>query len=338
MDAAVLAGLGGCLPGRAIGNAEIAAALSTTDEWIRTRTGIHERHRAAPGTGTGELAAAAGRAALTSAQEASADLLIVATVTPDQRCPATAPQTAARLGLGVIPAYDINAVCSGFLYALAAGRAAILAHQADRVLVIGADTMSTVLDDQDRDTAVIFGDGAGAVLLRRGRPDEPGALAAVELGSDGDNARLAEIAAGGSRLPDRDRQLPYGQHRLRMDGRTMFAHAVRRMAVSCESVLDRTGWTTDSLDAFIGHQANQRILDALAARLGIPAQRCHGNIRTVGNTAAASVPLAMVDAALGQDVPRGSRTLLTAFGSGLTWGSATLTWPDCRVTDPRPTA
>ncbi len=327
---AVLAGLGMCLPPRVVTNDELAARLDTSDAWIRQRTGIAARRRAEPGTGTSDLAVAAGAGALRSAGGPGADLVIVATTTPDRRCPATAPEVAHRLGLGDVPAFDLAAVCSGFVYGAAAAAAFIGAGLYRSVLVIGAETYSTIIDPEDRDTAVIFGDGAGAALFRRGTRLEPGAVYGVELGSDGAGADLVAIAAGGSRLPDTRPDMPGELRFFRMRGREVYRHAVHHMTASARAALARAGWSAEQLAGFIGHQANQRILDTVADRLGIPAQRCFGNIRDVGNTAAASIPLALADAVARDAVAPGGRGLLTAFGGGLTWGSIALTWPAAR--------
>jgi 3-oxoacyl-[acyl-carrier-protein] synthase III len=328
---AVLAGLGSCLPPRSVTNDQLARTLDTSDQWIRSRTGIGARRVADPDTSTSDLAVAAGAAALHSADVDRADLVIVATTTPDRRCPATAPEVAFRLGLGTVPAFDLAAVCSGFVYATAAAAALIGSGMYASVLVIGAETYSRIIDPLDRDTAVIFGDGAGAALLRRGDGAEPGAVLAVDLGSDGEGSDLVAIAAGGSRSPYLDgtttTTTPRELRHFRMNGREVYAHAVRRMTASSQAVLERAGWTAGQLAGFIGHQANQRILDAVADRLAIAPDKRFGNIREVGNTAAASIPLALADAAARQAVKPGGRTLLTAFGGGLTWGSIALTWP-----------
>lgn len=327
---AVAAGLGSSLPPETVANHDLAERLDTSDEWIRTRTGIAARRRADPWTTTGDLAVAAGRAALVSAGGESPELVVLATTTPDRRCPATAPEVAHRLGLGEVPAFDLSAVCSGFVYATGVADAVIRSGLYRSVLVIGAETYSRIIDPEDRDTAVIFGDGAGAVLYRSGDPAEPGAVHGVELGSDGGGADLVAIAAGGSRLPNVFPDMPRDLRFFRMNGREVFRLAIRRMTASAEAVLRKVGWPAGELDAFIGHQANQRILDAVAERLGVPAERRFGNIREVGNTAAASVPLALAHAAAASAAPVGGRTLLTAFGGGLTWGSIALTWPEAR--------
>ncbi|MEU7486035.1 beta-ketoacyl-ACP synthase III [Streptomyces sp. NPDC042319] len=328
---AVVHGIGACLPPRVVSNDEVTrrGVLETTDQWIRSRTGIARRRQADEGVSTGDLAVAAGRAAEASAR-CRADLVLVATTTPDRRCPATAPEVAHRLGLGPVPAFDLAAVCSGFVYGVAVATALVKSGVCARPLVIGAETYSTIVDPLDRDTAVIFGDGAGAVLLRAGHTREPGGVIAVDLGSDGAGSDLIAIAAGGSRRPDTSARLDRGTRYFRMRGREVYGQAVRRMAESSQAVLDRADWRPESVGAFIGHQANQRILDSVADRVGIPAACRHGNIRDVGNTAAASIPLALADTARRKAVRPGARSLLTAFGGGLTWGSIALRWPAAR--------
>ncbi|MEU6058245.1 beta-ketoacyl-ACP synthase 3 [Streptomyces sp. NPDC047097] len=326
---AVLTGVGSCLPERVVRNTdEPFARLDTSDEWIRSRTGIESRRWVEEGTSTGDLAVRAGAAALRSAAAESVDLVVVCTTTPDHHSPATAPWVAARLGLGPVPAFDLAAACSGFTYALAAGRAWITAGMARTVLLIGAETLSTITDPDDRGTAVVFADGAGAVVLRAGEADEPGAVLATRLGSDGTQVDLAVIAAGGSRRPAPERPDERGERCLRMRGPQMFSHAVRRMTEVSRGLLEGVGWPAGDVEAFIGHQANQRILDKVAELVGVPAAACLGNIRTVGNTSSASIPLVMDEAVRDKAVPAGARTLLTAFGGGAVWGAAALTWPD----------
>ncbi|GAA2471399.1 beta-ketoacyl-ACP synthase III [Streptomyces mauvecolor] len=325
---AVVTGIGSCLPDRAVTNDEVIADghLDTTDGWLRTRTGIARRHRAGAATSTGDLAVAAGRAALESDGGRPPDLLLLATSTPDHPCPATAPDVAHRLGLGTIGAYDLAAVCSGFLYAMATATALLRGGLSPSALVIGADTYSTIIDPHDRDTAALFGDGAGAVVLRPGPAHTPGAIRAAHLGSDGSEHPLITIPGGGSRHPHPLPQ-PTTDHYFHMHGREVYAHAVRRMTQSARTCLDHADWPVESLGAFIGHQANQRILDSVAQRLGIPPENRFGTIHETGNTAAASIPLVMAAAAPHTSLAPGDRTLLTAFGGGLTWASIALTWP-----------
>lgn len=322
--AAVIRGLGVYAPPRIVTNEELAQRLDTTDEWVRTRTGIAQRHVADAGTSTGDLAAEAGIRAVKSAGGHEPDAVIVATTTPDRLCPATAPEVATRMGVRHVAAFDVGAVCSGFVYALAAGAGLIAAGIAQRVVVIGAEAIGRFLNPEDRSTSVIFGDGAGAVVLGAGDPDELGALGPFDLGSDGAGADLIAVPAGGSRRPGSDATIDAADHYLQMDGREVYRHAIPRMVESCKVVLNQAGWPIDSVDRFVGHQANARILDGVADRLGIAADRRVVNIDRYGNTAAASIPLALADAQL----QPGHRVLLTAFGGGLTWGSTLLHWPD----------
>ncbi|MEV8088991.1 beta-ketoacyl-ACP synthase III [Streptomyces nigra] len=325
--AAVLAGVGGFVPPRVVTNEELSRRLDTSDTWIRTRTGIAERRVVDAGTSTGDLAVEAGGRALKNAGADGADLVVVATTTPDRPCPATAPTVAARLGLTGVPAYDVAAVCSGFLYALQAGASAVTAGFADRALVIGAESYSTILDPEDRTTSVIFGDGAGAVLLRAGERTEPGAVLDVHLGSDGAMADLITVRGGGSEERSRGGTPRPEDRYFRMDGKSVFFAAVRRMAESSRTVLARTGWEMEDVDRLVAHQANVRIIHAVAEQLGLPPERAVLNIERVGNTSAASIPLALADGLADGTLRQGDRVLLTAFGGGATWGSATLVWP-----------
>lgn len=337
--AAAIRGLGTCLPPLVLTNDEVArrGGLDTSDHWIRSRTGIARRHRAADDISTGDLAVAAGRAALESAGTAEADFVLLATSTPDRRCPATAPEVAYRLGLGTVPAIDLGAVCSGFVYGLAAASAFMAAGLCRRPLLIASETYSRIVDPLDRESAVIFGDGAGAVLIGPADPGEPGTICATDLGGDGSRSDLIAIAGGGSRLPGNGAVLDRDHRYFRMRGREVYGQAVRRMHESSLAVLRRAGWPADRIEAFIGHQANQRILDSVADRLGIDPRHRYGNIHDVGNTAAASIPLAIAATATRAAVRPGAPTLLTAFGGGLTWGSIALRWPEVRPAHSAPT-
>lgn len=326
--AAVLTGLGSWLPPTVVTNHDLSARLATTDEWIRTRTGIRQRHVIDPGTSTAVLAVEAGGRAMKSAGRDDVDAVVLATTTPDRPCPATAPEVASRLGLTGVPAFDVGAVCAGFVYALATGAGLIGAGIADRVLVIGADSYSTILDPNDRTTVAIFGDGAGAVVLAAGEADEPGALGHFDLGSDGDNAELIMIPAGGSRQRASGRAARASEHYFTMQGKAVFRHAVERMAESARLALAGAGWSVADVDRFVCHQANSRILAALVERLGLSADRAPANIDRVGNTAAASIPLLLADASAGGALRPGDRVLITSFGGGLAWGSTTLRWPE----------
>ena len=324
---AVVVGLGTSVPSTVITNAVLAAGLDTSDAWIRSRTGIAARHVAEKGVATGDLAVEAGAQALKASGQASADAVILATMTPDRPCPATAPVVAARLGLESGLAFDLNAACSGFVYGLATATGLLTAGIVSRVLLIGADVMSRTVDPSDRNTAVLFGDGAGAVVLARGDAGDDGALGPFDLGGDGDLADLLSIPAGGSRRPADHQSIDERAHFLQMDGKQVYRQAVAGMAASCRRVLDSAGLAASDVDHLVAHQANARILAAVADRLGISESRRVCNVDRFGNTTAASIPLALADLAAASPKP-GARVLITAFGAGLSWGSVLLRWPD----------
>ncbi|MFJ5233124.1 beta-ketoacyl-ACP synthase III [Kitasatospora sp. NPDC088391] len=325
--AAVIAGIGSWVPPRVVTNEDLSRQFDTDDEWIRTRTGIATRHFVEPGTATSDLAVEAGARALKSAGGPPPGALVLATTTPDRPCPGTAPEVATRLGLDHIAAFDVSAVCTGFLYGLATGAGLIASGQADRVLVIAAEAFSTLLSPTDRTTSVIFGDGAGAVVLRAGDPDEPGALKAVDLGSDGSGVDLITVRAGGSRQRSSGLPPAVEDTYFSMDGHPVFMQAVLRMAASSRTVLQRVGWGVEDVDRLVGHQANLRILHAVADQLKLPREKAVVNLDKVANTAGASIPLALADAAAEGFLRPGQRVLMTAFGGGLTWGSAAVEWP-----------
>lgn len=314
---AVICGIGCWLPPRAVTNAELCARLDTTEDWITSRTGIHARRVAGPELSTADLAAEAGARALKSAGDQQVRALVLATTTPDRTCPATAPEVAARLGLTGVAACDVAAVCTGFLYALATGTGLIAAGHADRVLVVAAERFTTLLDPHDRTTVPIFGDGAGAVVLRRGTAAEPGAVGRIVLGSDGEQRDV--IGAGAD------------DGYFRMQGRAVFRQAVERMAEAGRAAAGAAGWRIDDVDRLIAHQANARVSAALAGELGIPAERHPQNIQEVGNTAAASIPILLAQATAQGTVSPGDRVLMTAFGGGLTWGATTVVWPEVKT-------
>jgi len=330
-SAAVLCGLGGYLPGRVVTNTELAEVLDTTDDWIRSRTGITKRHWISETQATSDLAVEAGRRALASAGQPEVDLVLLATTTPDFPCPATAPEVAARLALGNVAAYDLSAVCAGFVYALASAAGSIMAGAARTALVIGAESYSTILDPADRSTSVIFGDGAGAIVLRGGERSEPGALLAFDLGSDGAGRSLITIPAGGSRRTAAGVAEQIERPYFRMAGREVFTHAVQRMSQSCAAVLDEVGWSRSSVDRVVAHQANIRILHSVSDALSMDRSKHVVNVDQVGNTSSASIPLAMEYGVHSERLQAGQRILLTAFGGGFAWGSAALRWPDLRL-------
>ena len=326
--AAVLAGLGAVVPPGIVTNDELAQRLDTSHEWIHSRTGISARRVAAPGVATSDLAVEAGARALASAGVAGVDLVVLATATPDHPLPGTAPAVASRLGLEGVAAFDVAAVCSGFVYALSVGTGAIAAGIADRVLVIGAEVFTSIVDPDDRDTVPIFADGAGAVVLRAGDADEDGALLGFDLGSDGAHADLISVPGGGSAQRSGGRPVDPDSTWFRMQGRAVYRHAVARMTESTRAVLKQAEWEVADVDALVGHQANARILAAVADGVGVARERAVVAIEHVGNTSAASIPLALVHAQTAGRLSPGHRVVLTAFGGGLTWGSAALTWPD----------
>ncbi|MCL6739242.1 beta-ketoacyl-ACP synthase III [Streptomyces neyagawaensis] len=324
---AVLTAVGGYLPPTVVTNEDLAGQLDTSDEWIRTRTGISRRHRAAPGTATSDLAAEAASQAMRCAGMDSVDVVILATTTPDRPCPATAPTIAAKLGLGPVAACDVSAVCSGFLYGLATASGLIVADLAETVLVIGAETYSSLVHPDDRSNAVLFGDGAGAVVLRSGETGELGALGPFDLGSDGSGRDLITVRAGGSEQWAEEPGSRMRDAYFSMSGREVFRNAVQHMNRSARRVLDKADLDADQVDWLVGHQANARILRSLTDSLGIPEERSISNIDLVGNTAAASIPLALEHGHREGLLKPGDLVLLTAFGGGLTWGSTLLTWP-----------
>ena len=321
---AVICGLGSWLPPRIVTNDELATRMDTSDEWIRTRTGIGSRHIVDAGLSTSDLAAQAGARAMDCAGVKDVDVVVLATTTPDRTCPATAPLVAHRLGLTGRPAFDVSAVCTGFLYALSVAAGLIASGAAEQVLVVGAEAFSTIIDPADRTTGVLFGDGAGAVVLRAGDPAEPGAIGWVELGSDGSLADIITVRAGGAE--QRSSSDP-ADHYFSMRGQEVFTHAVKRMSQAATTALAKAGWQAGQVDRLVGHQANLRILQAIGERMDISAERIVVHLDRVGNTAAASIPLALDHAAGTGDLFPGARVVLAAFGGGATWGATALTWP-----------
>lgn len=318
-----VAGLGIRLPDRVVTNDDLAQVLDTSDEWIRTRTGIRERHVAAPEEATSDLAAGAAAAALADARIDVEDVaaFIVATTSPDHPVSATAPLAAAKLGSNA-PAFDLNAACSGFVYALRVGAGLV---DGGPVVVVGAETLTRMVDPEDRSIAVLFGDGAGAVVLVR---DEQARLGPFTWGSDGAGASMLWTPSGGSRRPFDAEVLADRSYYLSMRGGDVYRNAVPRMAESARAVLEAAGLGIEDVTLLVGHQANVRILDAVASRLGIAGERAHVALDRHGNTSAASIPLALADARDQGRLHDGDTVLLTAFGAGLTWGACLLTWKE----------
>lgn len=318
-------GIGSALPPRIVTNFELEKTVDTTDEWIRTRTGISERRVADESITTSDLAAQAALAAMhdagTRAEEI--DLIVVATVTPDAPLPATACYTQAKLGAMQAAAFDINAGCTGFVYALAVGSQFVSSGIYKRVLVIGAEILSRVLDWNDRSTCVLFGDGAGAVVL--GPVPEGHGLLNFRLGADGTLGDLLAIPAGGAKMPATVETVQNRQHYVKMlSGNETFKFAVRVMGEVTAQALDDIGLTKNDLDFLIPHQANWRIIEAARKRFDLPEDRVVVNIDRYGNMSAASVPVAMEEAVRSGRLKRGDLTALVAFGAGLTYGAAIL--------------
>jgi 3-oxoacyl-[acyl-carrier-protein] synthase-3 len=325
---AVITGIGGYVPERVVKNEEIADRLAVTTDWIRDRTGIEQRHFIEPTGATSDLAVEAGRRALDSCGNPKVDFVILATCTPDHTFPATAPNVAARLGLSGTAAFDVNAACSGFVYALAVGAGLLASGAFSTGLVIGADTISTILNLDDKITAPIFGDGAGAVVIRAGGFGERGSLTARTLASDGDLLDIMKTPAGGARQRAPDVPVDVANSYFGMHGQLVYKHAVTKMSAAATEVLAQAGWTVDEVDWMVAHQANRRILMATAKDIGIAPERAVVNVDRVANTSAASIPLALIDAMDAGMLSPGDNVLLVAFGGGATWAAAAMTWPD----------
>jgi len=319
-------GLGASIPEKVITNFDLEKMVDTSDEWIRTRTGIRERRVAPEGQTTSDLALAAARQALAAAGLTAErlDLIIVATVTPDMPFPATACLVQERLGAHRAAAFDLEAACSGFVYALTTGAQFIQAGVYDYVLVIGAETLSRIVDWTDRSTCVLLGDGAGAVVLGP-VPDDAGILAAY-LGADGSGADLLKQPAGGSLLPASLETVKRRLHFIQMQGREVFRFAVNIMGDAAQKALAQCGLTFADVDLYVPHQANYRIIEASAKRFGLPMEKVMVNIDRYGNTSAASIPVALNEAFRAGRIKSGDIVLLVAFGGGLTWGAAVVKW------------
>lgn len=319
-------GIGSHVPDRILTNADLEKLVDTSDEWILTRTGISERRIVAEGQATSDLAVEAARRALEHAGLSAhdVDLIIVATATPDMPFPAVSNLVQDRIGADHAAAFDLAAACAGFIYGLATGAQFIQSGLYRHVLVVGADALSRMVNWKDRSTCVLFGDGAGAAVL--GPVPEGAGMLSFDLGSDGSGAELLCVEAGGSRLPATAETVEKMQHTIRMNGSEVFKFAVRAIEESTRRALDRAGLTTDDVDCFIAHQANLRILDAAAKRLELPPQRVFTNVHKYGNTSAASVPIAMVEALAEGRFGPGDTLALVGFGAGLSWASTIMTW------------
>jgi 3-oxoacyl-[acyl-carrier-protein] synthase-3 len=323
---AAITSLGRCVPERVVTNADLEKMVATSDEWIRTRTGIERRRYAPPGTPTSTLATAAAKEALErrGVSAADLDLIIVATVTPDMIFPATACIIQDKLGATKAWGFDISAACSGFLYALTMGAQFVQNGKHDKVLVIGADVMTSILNFEDRSTCVLFGDGAGAVLLE---PREDGTgLIDFKHEADGSGACFLNMPAGGSARPTTHETVDQKLHYVQQQGQHVFKYAVRKFAETSQCLLAKNGVKTDDVDLFVAHQANLRIIDAAKERLGLPEEKVVKNIQDYGNTTAGTIPLALGTALDQKRLKKDDLVLLASVGAGFTVGSALLRW------------
>ncbi len=343
-----ITGLGVHLPSKIVTNDDLAAALDTSDQWIQQRTGIRERRVAEPGLCSSDLGVPAAERALADAglSPESVDLVITATVSPDQIMPATAARVAFETGCVNAGAFDVSAGCTGFVYALAMAAGAVAGGLHENVLVVGAEVISRILDWDERATAVLFGDGAGAAVVsampplpaRGGRAPATGSPAApaqggilgFDLGNDGSGIDILSVPAGGSRLPASHATVDEHQHFMKMNGREVYKFATRVVVGSAGRVLERCGRTVEEVDLFVPHQANLRIIEAASKKLGIPRNKICTNLQRYGNTSCASIPLCLHEARAEGRLREGDLVLLMGFGAGLTWGACLLEWGERR--------
>ncbi|MCA8978167.1 MAG: ketoacyl-ACP synthase III [Planctomycetes bacterium] len=318
-------GVGSYLPRDILSNHDLEQTIDTTDEWIFARTGMRNRRIAAADEATSDLAAAAARAALLDAglEPGEIDLILVATVTSDHVCPSTAAIVQHRIGAIHAAGFDIAAGCTGFVNALSTARQFIVSGAYRHVLVVGAEKLSSILDYRDRETCVLFGDGAGAAVLG---PEAGGAILDCQLGMDGSNAETISVPAGGSRQPASAATVAERRHFVRLEGRKVFRFAVAKFCSEIEGLARRNRIEVRDIDWIVPHQANQRIIEAAAERLGYPMAKIVSNVEHYGNTSSASIPIAMAEAKRDGRIRPGQLVATVAFGSGLTWGSALLRW------------
>jgi 3-oxoacyl-[acyl-carrier-protein] synthase-3 len=322
---ATITGVGSSLPPRLVPNTWFEDKVDTNDEWIRDRTGIEARHFVEDGVDTSDLVVDAARAAMETAAITPdrLDMIVVATVTGDTLFPATAVWAQEKMGVRC-PAFDVNAACAGFSYGLASATAFVQAGMADTILLVGAEIFSRILDFTDRTTSILFGDGAGAVIVQAS--DRPGIEGTV-LGADGTAADILMMPAGGTRKPASRETVAARDHTIRMPrGREVFKRAVTEMAAACRELLEKSEHTPADVDVLIPHQANARIMIAVAERLGISAERSVLDVAEVGNTSAASIPIALARAWNAGRIKEGDLVLFTSFGAGLTWGATLVRW------------
>ncbi|MBA3658266.1 MAG: ketoacyl-ACP synthase III [Gemmatimonadales bacterium] len=324
---AEIASVGAAVPPRAVTNAELSRTLDTSDEWIVERTGIRERHVATAAQSVAMLAAEASRDAMDRAAIRAADIdaIVLGTASPDRLLPSTACDLQALLGAHNAAAFDVSAACPGYLYALTIAEGLIASGQSRTVLVVGAEKLSTITDWEDRSTAILFGDGAGASVVRRSTRAGRGILSTF-IKSDGRLAELLYRPGGGSADPISERVVCSRNHYMKMAGREVFKAAVRTMAEACDEAIRRAGVRPDEIDLLVPHQANIRIIEATAKHAGMPLSKVMINVERYGNTSSASIPLALDQAVTDGRLRSGSLVLLVAFGAGFTWGSAVVRW------------
>ena len=320
-----ITGLGSYVPDHVLTNDDLSTMMDTNDEWIRERTGIRERRIAEPEQALSDLCLPAAREALADAglEGSEIDLIIVATVTPDMAFPSTAAILADRLGASAAAAYDLSAGCTGFMYAVAQGYGMLAGGLAHKVLIVGGDVLSKIMDWSDRSTAVLFGDGAGAVVLER---VADGGFLGFELGADGSGGPQLYLPAGGSRTPASAESVEEGQHFVHMNGREVFKFATRVLVSSAEAVLTECGRSIEDVDVYVPHQANVRIIEHARQKLGIPEEKTVVDVDRYGNTSSGSIPLALGDAKADGRLRAGQLVLMTGMGAGLTWGSGLIEW------------
>ncbi|MCC5911994.1 MAG: ketoacyl-ACP synthase III [Clostridiaceae bacterium] len=320
-----ITGTGSFLPEKVLTNHDLEKIVDTSDEWITTRTGIKSRRIADDQIASSDLATKAAEAAMEDAgiHPEEVDLIIVATATPDMAFPSTACIVQKNIGAVNAAAFDIEAACTGFLYALTMGEQFIKTGFYKNILIIGAETLSKVLNWKDRNTCILFGDGAGAVILQR--TEEEGMLASY-LGSDGRNSDSLTLPAGGSRMPISYKTIDEGLHCIRMEGSEVFKFAVRTMGSSALKALEKCNIALEEIDFLVPHQANSRIIEAAAKRLKLPMDKVYINLDKYGNMSAASVPVALDEAVKSNAIKKGDKVVLVAFGGGLTWGSSIIKW------------
>ena len=321
-----IAGTGSYIPQRVLTNADLEKMVATSDEWISTRTGIKERRIAGENEAASDLAYHAARRALKDAhvKPEHLDMIIVATITPDMIFPATACILQERLGARKIAAFDLEAACSGFLYGISVGNQFIATGMYDTILVVASETLSKIVDWEDRNTCVLFADGAGAAVLAPS--SDSSRIISTYLGADGGGADLVKVPAGGSRLPTSFQTVQNRQHYMKMKGNEIFKTAVRAMIRAIYASLEEGNLKPSDVDYFIPHQANMRIIDAVVKKVGLSQDKVHINLEQCGNMSAASVAVGLDEAVRGGKIKKGDKVLLTCFGGGLTWASVVIEW------------